>query len=56
MESVEHWNEDVGWDQESQDISTANEPVLCAIGVDLCWRSHNSNSGLERGHERQGKG
>lgn len=56
MESVEHWNEDVGRYQEPQDISAANEPVLCAIGVDLCWCPHYSNSGLERSHEREGKG
>lgn len=56
MESVEHRNEDSGRDQEPQDISAANEPVLCAIGVDLCWCPNYSNSRLERGHERQGKG
>lgn len=56
MESVEHRNKDVGRDQEPQDISTANEPVLSAIGVDLRRGPDYSNSRLERGHERQGKG
>lgn len=55
MKSVEQRNKDVGWDQEPQDISAANEPVLCAIGVDLRWRPHYSNSRLERGRERQGQ-
>lgn len=53
MQSVEHRNENVCWYQETQNIRAANEPILCAIGVDFSRRANDGHSRLEGGHERQ---
>lgn len=40
-------------DEEAQDVSTANEPVLSSVRVDLCRDAYDGHGRLERGDERQ---
>lgn len=41
----------MGWNDKSQDVGKADEPVLSTVGVDLCWYTNDSYSRLEGGDE-----
>lgn len=52
-QSVQHRNEDISWNEEAQNVSTSDEPVLSAICVDFCWYAYDGHSRLEWGDEGQ---
>lgn len=56
VEPVQQRDENVRWDEEPEDVSAADEPVLRAVGVDLSWNADDGHGGLEGGDEGQGDG
>lgn len=52
-EPVQQRDENVRRDEQPEDVSTADEPVLRAVGVDLCRNADDGHGGLEGGDERQ---
>lgn len=50
---VQHWNENIGWNEEAQNVSTSYEPILSAMGVDFSWYAYDGHSRLEWGDEGQ---
>lgn len=46
-QSVQHWDENMGWNKEAQDVGTANEPVLSAVSVDFRRYAYDGHSRLE---------
>lgn len=55
-QSVQHRNENVSRNEETQDVGTADEPVLSPVGVYLCRDAYNGHGRLEWRNERQGNG
>lgn len=53
VQSVQHWNENISWNEEAQNVSTSHEPILSAISVDFCWYAYDGHSRLEWGDEGQ---
>lgn len=53
-QSVEHWYENMSWNEEAKNVGTADEPVLSTVSVDLCWDTDNRYGRLERGDKRKG--
>lgn len=46
-QSVEHRNEHTSRDEEAQDVSATDEPVLSAVRVDLCRDAYDGHGRLE---------
>lgn len=53
---VQYWNENMGGNEEAQDVGAADEPVLSAVSVDFCRHPDDRHGGLEWGDERQRNG
>lgn len=53
-QSVQHGNKNVSWNQQAQDVGTADEPVLSTVSVDFRWYPNDGHSWLEWSDKRQG--
>lgn len=56
MQSVQHGNENVGRNEQTEEVGTADEPVLSAVSVDFRRHADNRHRRLEWGEERQRNG
>lgn len=55
-EPVEDRDEDVGRDEKTQEVGTAQEPVLCAVGIDLWGGAQDGHGWLESGQQGERDG